>query len=77
MKISLILLMLVGTSTTWANDTPDEVDICYSGDFEKATDSIAAPVSVNVIDIYGAGQLDAEFYNDDSGDSTYGIIPSC
>lgn len=53
-----------------------EVDVCYEGDWEEATENVNAIISINVLDIYGAGELDVEIYHK-NGDSTYGIISTC
>jgi len=39
-----------------------EVDICYSGDWEKAEKTISGPVSLNVTHVWEGGILDTDIY---------------
>ncbi|MCB0376996.1 MAG: hypothetical protein KDD33_00760 [Bdellovibrionales bacterium] len=59
-----------------SNETDEEIDVCYVGDWELAVDSVHPVIFINVLDIYGGGELDTETEHE-NGDSTYGIIPEC
>lgn len=66
-----------------ANESDDEVDVCYNGDFSAAISATenktGGAIVFNLIDVYGEGDypaLDLEFANDKE-ESAYGIIHSC
>lgn len=66
-----------------SNETDEEVDVCYEGDFSDAMSAteklVKGAINFSLVDVYGEDEfpsLDLEFSND-KGDSAYGIISSC
>jgi hypothetical protein len=63
-----------------AQETDEDVEVCYSGNWEEALNTVNEVITIYVNDIYGEGEgaaLDVDIDNEDAGESTYGIISGC
>ncbi len=60
-----------------AEETDVDVNVCYFGGWEQAVESAHRIISIGVLDIYVAGELEVEVHNTEDGDYTYGLIRQC
>jgi hypothetical protein len=60
-----------------AEDSGEDVDVCYFGDWESAVESVHSSVVIGVVDIYSSGELEVEIFSKESDTYTYGLIRLC